>query len=154
MAEHPMSFQLSKVTMMAIPVDETLRCSEDSVLNQYGKMLLNLCIAFGLNIMNGVCNGDLQGRYTFISESGNNVNGDYFIVSESLFTLFQHDCQLRVSRRIESDHLTLELYKHFDDLLSRSVQIDKMNLLKNVYGKLTMRSNLLSLCNQMTPKNN
>ena len=52
------------------PVDETLRCSEDSVLNQYGKMLLNLCIAFGLNIMNGVCNGDLQGRFAFIYDSG------------------------------------------------------------------------------------
>ncbi|KAK7506260.1 hypothetical protein BaRGS_00002372 [Batillaria attramentaria] len=42
--------------------DGTLKCnSEDVVLNSYGKMLLNMCSAFGLCIMNGMCNGDLQG---------------------------------------------------------------------------------------------
>ena len=56
-----------------------VRCSEDSVLNPYGKKLLNMCTAcVGLNILNGVCNGDLQGRYTFISHCGNSVN-DYFM---------------------------------------------------------------------------
>ena len=52
------------------PVEETpTRCSEDTVLNSFGKKLLNMCTAFGLNILNGVCNGDLQSRYTFISNS-------------------------------------------------------------------------------------
>ena len=67
----------SENDVFARAVEETpVRCSEDSVLNPYGKKLLNMCTAFGLNILNGVCNGDLQGRYTFISNSGNSVN-DY-----------------------------------------------------------------------------
>ena len=43
-----------------------------------------MCTAFGLNILNGVYNGDLQGRYTFIFNCGNSVN-DYLMVSEDLF---------------------------------------------------------------------
>ena len=59
-------------------VEETpTRRSQDTVLNSFGKKLLNMCTAFGLNILNGVCNGDLQGRYTFISNCGNSVN-DWF----------------------------------------------------------------------------
>ena len=49
-----------------------------------------MCTAFRLNILNGVCNGDLQGCYTFISNSGNSMN-DYFMVSEDLFALIQHN---------------------------------------------------------------
>ena len=45
------------------------------------KKLLNMFTAFGLNILNGVCNGDLQGRYTFISNCENSVT-DSFMVSE------------------------------------------------------------------------
>ena len=53
----------SENDVFARAVEETpVRCSEDSVLNPYGKKLLNMCTAFGLNILNGVCNGDLQGR--------------------------------------------------------------------------------------------
>ena len=37
--------------VFARAVGETpVRCSEDSVLNSYGKKLLNMCTAFGLNI--------------------------------------------------------------------------------------------------------
>ena len=59
------------------------------------KKLLNMCTAFGLNTLNGVCNGELQDRYTFISNFGNSVN-DYFMVSEDLFSLIQHDSLLCV----------------------------------------------------------
>ena len=33
-----------------------------------------MCIAYGFNILNGVCNGDLLRLYTLISNSGNSVN--------------------------------------------------------------------------------
>ena len=57
----------SENDVFARAVEETpARCSEDSLLNSHGKKLLNMCTAFGLTILNGVCNGDLQGRYTFI----------------------------------------------------------------------------------------
>jgi hypothetical protein len=58
--------------------------------------------------MNGVCNGDLQGCYTFISEFGNSVN-DYFIASYDLFASIVKSCSLSVSDNIDSQHLPLEL---------------------------------------------
>ena len=62
------------------------RYSEDTVLNSFGKKLLNMCTAFGLNILNGVCNGDLQGRYTFMYNSGNRVS-NYFLFFPIIFLL-------------------------------------------------------------------
>ena len=80
--------------------------------------------AFGLNILNGVCNGDLQGRYTFISHCGNSVNG-YFMVSEDLFALIQHDYRLCVMERIESDHIPLELLTNVEEMIKPAAQEDK-----------------------------
>ena len=64
------------------------RRSEGKTLNSYGKQLLNKCVALDLSIMNGVCNGDPQGRYTYISDTGNSVN-DYSLVTDNLFALVQ-----------------------------------------------------------------
>ena len=82
-----------------------------------------MCIAFGLNILNGVCNGDLQGRYTFISNSGNSVKG-YFIVSEDLFALIQRECRLRLMERVESDHLPLELHTNVKEMIGATAEED------------------------------
>ena len=89
--------------------ESVCRCSEDQILNTYGKYVLNLCITLGLSIMNGVCNGDHQGCYTYISETGNSVN-DYFLISDELFARVQFCCWLCVSERIDSDHLPLEFH--------------------------------------------
>ena len=37
------------------------RKSQDNVVNNNGKLLLNLCTTFDFCILNGVCKGDLQG---------------------------------------------------------------------------------------------
>ena len=60
------------------------RNSEDSEENGYGKMLLNMCSAFGLCILNGTCKGDLHCRYTYVTGLGCSVI-DYFIASEELY---------------------------------------------------------------------
>ena len=99
------------------------RRSEGKILNSYGKQLLNMCVAVDLWIMNGVCNGDPQGRYTYISDTGNGVN-DYFLVTDDLFALGQRCCQLHVSERIESDNLPLEF--NFD--LAGCVNVDMMTM--------------------------
>ena len=80
--------------------------------------------AFGLNILNGVCNGDLKGRYTFISNCGNSVN-DYFMVSEDLFALIQHDFQLFVMERIESVHMPLELHTNVAEMIGPTAEVDQ-----------------------------
>ena len=118
------SISQSENDVFARDVEEMpVRCSEDSVLNSYGKKLLNMCTAFGLNILNGVCNGDLQGRYTFISNCGNSVN-DYFMASEDLFALIQHDRRLCIMERIESDHLPLELHTNVEEMTEPAAQVD------------------------------
>ena len=84
------------------------RTSEDSVLNDYGKLLLNVCTAFDLCILNGKCYGDLQGCYTFIADNGCSVN-DYFLMSSELYELFCDSLELKVCERIESDHMPVTL---------------------------------------------
>ena len=49
-------------------------------LNEYGKMLLELCCSFGIHILNGRTSGDLNGELTCYT-----ANVDYTIVSTSLF---------------------------------------------------------------------
>ena len=84
------------------------RCSEDLVLNKYGKLLLNVCTVFDLSILNGMCYGDHHGCYTFVSDAGCSVN-DYFIMSSDLYAFLSGSCELRVSARMESDHMPVEL---------------------------------------------
>ena len=97
----------------------TSRRSENKTLNSYGKQLLNTCVALDLFIMNGVCNGDPQGRYTYISDTGNGVN-DYSLVTDDLFALVQLCCQLYISERSESDYLPLEFNFEFADFANMS----------------------------------
>ena len=59
---------------MHVETEPITRCFVDKTLNSYGKQLLNTCVALDLRIMNGVCNGDPQGRYTYISATGNSVH--------------------------------------------------------------------------------
>ena len=87
------------------PVNQN-RKSQDSVVYNYGKLLLNLCPTFDLCILKSVCKGDLQGCYTCISETGSSVN-DYFILSNDLYALIHSTCELCVTGRVESDHMPL-----------------------------------------------
>eukprot|EP00745_Piridium_sociabile_P007972 TRINITY_DN15335_c0_g1_i4.p1 TRINITY_DN15335_c0_g1~~TRINITY_DN15335_c0_g1_i4.p1 ORF type:complete len:224 (-),score=17.74 TRINITY_DN15335_c0_g1_i4:246-917(-) len=88
------------------------RRSEDCVLNTYGKLLLNMCTALDLCILNGVCKGDLDGHYTYISESGSSVV-DYYILSKDLFAVLYESCELSINERIDSDHLPVSLHVVF-----------------------------------------
>ena len=82
---------------------------------------MDLCTSLGLFILNGVCNGDLEGRYTYISDSGNSTN-DYFIMSRSLFNFLFSDLTLNIAERIEADHLPLVLYVNRQ---SKNVHVNK-----------------------------
>ena len=102
--------------------DETYtRNSEDTVLNNYGKMLLNMCSAMNLCIMNGVCKGDQQGSLTFISEFGNSVN-DYY--SFDLFDVIAYSSCLTVGEQIDSQHMPLELKMLFEGEINSDLESD------------------------------
>ena len=85
------------------------RQSQDEIVNSYGRKFLQMCSIFNLFIFNGTCNGDLNGCYTYISESGNSVN-DYFVASSYLYEfIVASDCNFYVDERIDSDHLPVVL---------------------------------------------
>ena len=76
------------------------RKSQDSVVNNYAKLLLNLCTIFDLCILNSVCKGDLQGCYKYISDSGISVN-DYFLLSNDMYAHIHSTSELCVTARIK-----------------------------------------------------
>ena len=80
------------------------RCSKDSTVNNFGKSLLNLCFMLDCVIVNGFCNGDANGEFTYVSPHGSSVI-DYFIISEDLFP---DHCELRIGDRVDSWHLPVE----------------------------------------------
>ena len=82
------------------------RDSQDKVLNNFGKLLLNSCNMFSLRILNGACNGDHNGCYTFISDAGSSVD-DYFLLSNDLFNIFYSSIDLCIKERFDSDHMPL-----------------------------------------------
>ena len=55
------------------------RKSHDTVVNRFGRMLLELCYVFQLYILNGRVYGDKNGEFTFCSQQGCSVNDFYFI---------------------------------------------------------------------------
>ena len=67
-----------------------------------------MCTTFDLVILNGLCNGDLEGRYTYTGENGSSVD-DYFIMSSDMFSYVCDSVNLYVADRSESDHFPVEL---------------------------------------------
>ena len=56
------------------------RASQDDAVNDFGRALLDLCVCFDLFIHNGECQGDEEGKFTYISGHGNSMI-DYCITS-------------------------------------------------------------------------
>ena len=73
------------------------RVSKDTVVNDFGRYLLNVCTEFELTILNGSVDGSNIGNYTYISPTGCSVV-DYFVASKTLLSL---SLRLNVGQRIE-----------------------------------------------------
>ena len=67
------------------------RCSRDIQENENGHSLLVLCSSFDLCILNGACDGDTNGQYTYISTVGNSVI-DY-VIFLALSLLYRKQCK-------------------------------------------------------------
>ena len=62
------------------------RVSKDTVVNDFGRYLLNACTKFDLTILNGSVDGSNTGNYTYISPAGCSLV-DYFVASKTLLPL-------------------------------------------------------------------
>ena len=84
---------------------DNARNSQDSVLNDYGRALLAMCVGFDLYILNGFLSANLSGKCTYVSSSGRSVI-DYNIVSKDILYICS---SLTVHDSIASPHMSLEL---------------------------------------------
>jgi len=86
-------------------VFDVSRRTQDEIVNEYGRLLLSLCIGYDLCILNGCICPDLSGKFTFVSATGSSVI-DYFIVSKDFVTKCK---QLKVNESVTSPHMCMEL---------------------------------------------
>ena len=79
----------------------------DKTVNTFGAELLDMCYIHKMRILNGDCDGNREGEFTFVSHSGSSVNDYYLCVSldfpESKIV------QVHVSPRVESRHMPVSL---------------------------------------------
>ena len=88
------------------------RCSQDLTINTFGKSLLFMCTALNLCILNGTCEGDRLGAYTFISDAGSSVI-DYFVLSCDLYATVLDKCKISVIERTECKHMPVIMTINF-----------------------------------------
>lgn len=101
------------------PTMKTTRESQDpSIVNKYGKQLVQLCKVNNFCILNGRCKGDEDGKITCIANKGKSIV-DYFIVDINLFEYIKSMC---IIPRPESDHFPLFL--EFNVALPINVEIE------------------------------
>ena len=67
------------------------RVSKDTVVNDFGRYLLNVCTEFDLTILNGSVDGSNIGNYTYISPTGCSVV-DYFVASKTVVFVPTLEC--------------------------------------------------------------
>ena len=83
------------------------RHSKDKCTNQFSKPFIDLCRTFQLVPLNGNCNGDQKGSFTFIADQGNSVV-DYALLSTELFMSNNYNFEVD-QNRVESSHSPINL---------------------------------------------
>ena len=88
------------------------RVSEDKTTNVFGKAFIDFVASYNLIVLNGFSNGDRNGKFTYISPTGNSVI-DYFVVSDALL---KYSVDMTVHSRVESQHMPITLCLNISDL--------------------------------------
>ena len=88
---------------------EQQRRSKDEKVNNFGKELVELCIALNMHIVNGRTQSDKDGEFTLCSQAGKSVI-DYCLCSTELFKAVEDfEVKLLDISDKESDHFPCEL---------------------------------------------
>lgn len=81
------------------------RKSKDSVINNFGKLLIQLCFMFEVVPLNGLVDEEFDDNFTFLSERGNSTI-DFFLSSVDFVS---HVQSLSIVERVESQHMPVRL---------------------------------------------
>ena len=109
------------------------RKSRDKITNIFGRQLISLCELCQLVPLNGNTMGDLEGKFTFVSNHGKSVI-DYALVSLDMF--LQKTCCFHILSNVESLHAPIYIpiygaYLQNDNLLSQNQKtVKKTSILK------------------------
>ena len=76
------------------------RDTDDEHINTFGKLTIEMCIGFGLVLLNGLREKKFDGSHTFLSARGRSLI-DWVLCSEEVIGLFK---RLKVHTRVESHH--------------------------------------------------
>ena len=82
---------------------EVPRNSKDPEQNSFGRELITFCRSYGIHILNGRKEGDIDGKITCISNRGSSVV-DYMMVNTRIYDMVK---RFEVLTRTESDHFPL-----------------------------------------------
>ena len=82
---------------------EVPRNSKDPEQNSFGRELITFCRSYGIHILNGRKEGDIDGKITCISNGGSSVV-DYMMVNTRIYDMVK---RFEVLTRTESDHFPL-----------------------------------------------
>ena len=90
--------------------EKVKRNSQDTCTNRFGEQLLDFCNIYDCFLLNGLCKGNHDDSFTFLSDRGSSVI-DYFVLSFDLYSKVEcmHLCVLDA---IDSDHFPVELSVH------------------------------------------
>ena len=83
-----------------------MRSSQDRHINQFGRLLINVCKIYHLCILNGSTAGDSGGNMTYISQHGDSVV-DYALFHASTSPPY---VDLKVGDNVISSHMPLEMF--------------------------------------------
>ena len=86
--------------------------SQDTNINTFGKSLLFMCTVLNLCILNGTCDGDRLGAYTYICDAWSSVV-DYFVLSCDLYASLFNKCQLHVIEKTYCKHMPVRMTVNF-----------------------------------------
>ena len=98
------------------------RKSEDEVINNFGKKLIEICACFDLVPLLGLVCKNFPDGFTYISERGQSTV-DHVICSIDMIDLIH---ELRIENRVESDHLPL------------AFRCGGLNMVKKQYNNTTL----------------
>ena len=81
------------------------RKTEDVVINNYGKRLIEMCTMFSLTPLGGLIERNFDSKFTFIGHRGSS-HIDHFVASTSLVNQIS---DFQIEDRIESNHLPITM---------------------------------------------
>lgn len=117
---------IEEVYKVALRAEKEARNSQDTTLNKKGREFLEFCEDFGLVVLNGRTEGDVNGSFTYVSTRGSSVN-DICAATQEILGIVK---TFSVEETIWSDHLPIRLNLNLNGNLNNKKEMNLLPKLK------------------------